>query len=173
MIGPVNAPLLLPPLPLTGDYQLDAIRLVRQEGTNKIVLLEGLPSSVPVRVFDEVLVSRVTSRPLTLEEIRERGIVIDENNFRTVEFEVGFVLDGKIIPVKFPVVAPTFQQSTEIIPNAEIQAKLALAEELNRELAANFSLKPKQLTEAQSLVEEHLDEIRSAWAKHFPPGGSH
>ena len=36
------------------------------------------------------------------------------------------------------------------------------------ELAANFSLKPKQVTEAQRLVEEHLDEIRSAWAKHFP-----
>ena len=32
----------------------------------------------------------------------------------------------------------------------------------NVELAANFSLKPKQVTEAQSLIEEHLDEIRSA-----------
>ena len=40
----------------------------------------------------------------------------------------------------------------------------------NVELAANFSLKPKQVTEAQSLIEEHLDEIRSAWAKHFPGG---
>jgi hypothetical protein len=39
------------------------------------------------------------------------------------------------------------------------------------ELAANFSLKPKQITEAQTLVEEHLDEIRDAWAKHFPSGG--
>ena len=39
-------------------------------------------------------------------------------------------------------------------------------------LAANFSLKPKQVTEVQKLIEEHLNEIRSAWAKHFP-GGSH
>jgi len=38
------------------------------------------------------------------------------------------------------------------------------------ELAANFSLKPKQVTEAQTLIEEHLDEIRSAWAKHFRSG---
>ena len=36
------------------------------------------------------------------------------------------------------------------------------------ELAANFSLKPKQVAEAQILIEEHLDEIRNAWAKHFP-----
>jgi len=38
------------------------------------------------------------------------------------------------------------------------------------ELAANFSLKPKQVTEAQNLIEEHLNEIRNAWTKHFPSG---
>lgn len=38
------------------------------------------------------------------------------------------------------------------------------------ELAANFSLKPKQVTEVQTLIEEHLNEIRGAWAKHFPSG---
>lgn len=38
------------------------------------------------------------------------------------------------------------------------------------ELAANFSLKPKQVTEVQKLIEEHLNEIRGAWAKHFPSG---
>jgi hypothetical protein len=38
------------------------------------------------------------------------------------------------------------------------------------ELAANFSLKPKQVTEVQKLIEEHLNEIRDAWAKHFPSG---
>ena len=37
-------------------------------------------------------------------------------------------------------------------------------------LAANFSLKPKQVTEVQELIEEHLNEIRVAWAKHFPSG---
>ena len=38
------------------------------------------------------------------------------------------------------------------------------------ELAANFSLRAKQVAEAQRLIEEHLNEIRSAWAKHFPGG---
>ena len=38
------------------------------------------------------------------------------------------------------------------------------------ELAVNFSLKPRQLPEVQKLIEEHLDEIRSAWAKHFLGG---
>ena len=35
------------------------------------------------------------------------------------------------------------------------------------ELDANYGLKPKQITEVEKLVEEHLNEIRSAWAKHF------
>ena len=36
------------------------------------------------------------------------------------------------------------------------------------ELFANYGLKPQQVTEARKLVEEHIDAIRSAWAKHFP-----
>ena len=36
------------------------------------------------------------------------------------------------------------------------------------ELHANYGLKAKRLAEAQTLVEEHANEIRSAWAKHFP-----
>ena len=36
------------------------------------------------------------------------------------------------------------------------------------ELFANYGLKAHQMTEAQQLVEEHVDEIRSARAKHFP-----
>ena len=36
------------------------------------------------------------------------------------------------------------------------------------ELQANYGLKPKQIAEARGLVEEHVNEIRNAWAKHFP-----
>ena len=36
------------------------------------------------------------------------------------------------------------------------------------ELFANYGLKSHQVTEAQKLVEEHVDDIRRAWAKHFP-----
>src|SRR5439155_18746320 len=110
--------------------------------------MEAKPSSVPVRVFDEVLISRVTSRPLTLDEIKEKGIVIDDQNFRAVEFEVGFVLEVKPIPVKFPVVAPTFQPSTEIIPAAELEKKLAQADEINRQLSFEVQL-PEELETAR------------------------
>jgi hypothetical protein len=141
VVGLPNQPLVLPPLNLVGDYSLDGIRLVSAAGAT---LLDGTPSSVPVRVFDEVLVSRVTSRPLSLEEIEERGIEIDDRNFRAVEFEVGFVVDGKTFPVKFPVIAPSFRQTTEIVPAAELEERLAQAEALNNQVASTVGL-PEEL----------------------------
>ena len=36
------------------------------------------------------------------------------------------------------------------------------------ELHANYGLKAKRLAEAEKLIEEHVNEIRDAWAKHFP-----
>ncbi|HEX8310771.1 MAG TPA: carboxypeptidase-like regulatory domain-containing protein, partial [Chthoniobacteraceae bacterium] len=149
LVGQAGKPLLLPPLNLVGDYSLDGIRLVDASGN---VILEGAPGTVAVKVFDEVLISRVTSRPLTLEEIQDKGIVIDEQNFRAVEFEVGFVLDGKTIPVKFPVVAPSFKQQTELIPAAELEERLRQAEEINNDLAGNVVL-PKELETANLDIE--------------------
>jgi hypothetical protein len=147
IIAPVNQPLLFPPFNLVGDYQLDSIRLV--DAMTGEVRMEGTPNIVPVRVFDEVLISRVTSRPLTTAEIEERGIFIDEQNFRTVEFEVGFVLDGQTIPVRFPVVAPRFTESTEIIPAAELEERLAEAAALNQQIASEVVQLPPEFETAQ------------------------
>jgi hypothetical protein len=144
IVGQVNSALLLPAIPLVGDYELNDIKLV--DAVTGETRMEGTPNRVPIHIFDEVLISRVTSRPLTLDEIKEKGIVIDENNFRAVEFEVGFVLDGKTIPVKFPVVAPNFQQSTEIIPAAELEARLIAAQQMNESLGASVELPPELQT---------------------------
>ena len=35
------------------------------------------------------------------------------------------------------------------------------------ELAQNYGLTARQVRAVQSLIEEHYDEIRSAWEKHF------
>lgn len=52
------------------------------------------------------------------------------------------------------------------VQNADGEAKFWL--EPTVELFANYGLKSQQVTEAQKLVEEHIDDIRRAWAKHFP-----
>jgi len=35
------------------------------------------------------------------------------------------------------------------------------------ELAQNYGIRDKDLREARNLIEEHVDEIRGAWRKHF------
>lgn len=176
LIGQPGSPLLLPPLRVVGDYQLDQIRLMvpAPGGGGLVPVLEGSPSSIPIRVFDEVLVSRVTSRPLTGDEIKEKGIFIDEKNFRAVEFEVGFVLDGKTIPVRFPVVSPAFRQSTEIIPAAELEARLKQASEINQQIGLGTSL-PKELQAAQVNIDiqgfnfQFVEEGEQDLALKIPP----
>jgi hypothetical protein len=52
------------------------------------------------------------------------------------------------------------------VQNADGEAKFWI--EPTVELFTNYGLKSHQVTEAQGLVEEHIDDIRGAWAKHFP-----
>ncbi|HEU5123392.1 MAG TPA: carboxypeptidase regulatory-like domain-containing protein [Verrucomicrobiae bacterium] len=152
IVGLVNQPLQLPVLNLVGEYQLDNIRLV--DATTGAVRMEGTPSSVPVNVFAELLISTVTSRPLTLEEIQDKGITIDESNYRAVEFEVGFVLDGQTYPIKFPVVTPDFKNSTEVIPADELAKRLVEAQRINDQLSSreNVPLPPELENAGLNLV---------------------
>lgn len=163
IVGAPNEPILLPPLSLVGDYSLDNIRLV--DSASGEVLIEGTPASIPITVFDEVLVARVTSRPLSSSEIRERGIVIDESNFRAVEFEVGFVVDGQTVPVRFPVVTPAFRQQTEAIPRAELEAALAEADRINNELSLGAQLPPALETSNLNI------EVKPINIQFVDPGG--
>jgi hypothetical protein len=41
---------------------------------------------VPVQVIDQVLVTSVKTRPLTLDEIKQKGIVLDRDDYLGFEF---------------------------------------------------------------------------------------
>ena len=63
--APAGQPLPIPPLRLPGDYLLTQIRLVKDGA----VVLEATPDVVPIKVINEILVTRVQTRPLSLDEI--------------------------------------------------------------------------------------------------------
>lgn len=140
LLGLPNEPLMLPPIALPGEYQIDDIRLVNMQ--DHTVKMMASPSSVQVHVYPEVLVSQVTSRPLTLAEIQDRGIVIDADSFGAVEFTATFLVYGRQLPIRFPVVTPKYKESTEIISDAELEERLVIASRLNRELAQTIKLPP-------------------------------
>jgi hypothetical protein len=101
-------PLPLPAFALPGDYILDNIRLVRDgETILDATAPDGRPATlIPIHVIAEILVTSVTSRPLSLDEIRGKGIVIDETNFQAVNFEVAFNIDGLPFRIELPVALP-------------------------------------------------------------------
>ena len=100
----------LPPLSVAGDYPLTNIRLV----SNGAPVLEVTPPQVVVQVIDQILVTSVKTRPLTLDEIRERGIDVNAaDNLLGFAFTLGLRLDSKAVSITLPVV---FDRKGAVIP---------------------------------------------------------
>ncbi|HEX2060055.1 MAG TPA: carboxypeptidase-like regulatory domain-containing protein, partial [Thermoanaerobaculia bacterium] len=99
---PNSDPLLvnIPPLPQSGNYTLSNLRITRNGAT----ALDITPNRVDVEVIEQVLITSVTTRPLTLEEIRNKGIILDDDSYLGFEFTLGVALDSKAVDFTFPVV---------------------------------------------------------------------
>ena len=93
-------PIPIPAFALPGDYFLDRIRLTRNGET----ILNASPSTVPIKVIAEILVTSVTSRPLSLDEIRQKGIVIDNSNFQAMNFQLALTVENEPFIIAMPVV---------------------------------------------------------------------
>ncbi len=85
--------LLIPPLPLPGSYIVDNIRLTDAQGNT---IIPAQPSFATIEVIDKIIVTQVTSRPLSLEEIENLGITISEENFTVYMFTIGFATESGI-----------------------------------------------------------------------------
>lgn len=103
--------LLLPSLPKAGDYTLSNLRFV----VNGNTVLDVTPGTVIVKVIDQVLVTSVQTRALTLEEIQEKGIVLDSSDYLGFQFEIGLLLSSKVVNLSFPVV---FNRQGVAVPQA-------------------------------------------------------
>ena len=113
-----NTPFNIPALAVPGLHTLDNIRLV----SNGSVLLYGSPESVTINVIAKLLVTQITARPLTADEIRQAGIVFDKSSFQAYNFTAAFAIKNTTININFPVVLPNLQsaqtlsQSTADVP---------------------------------------------------------
>src|SRR5215203_6508325 len=94
-----NQPFRIPRLRLQGEYRLDNIRLMQGDD-----LLEyAQPRSAGVLVT-QVLITRVTSRALTLDEIRSYGIVVNDDSFQAFNFTFAFAVAGETVNYNMPVI---------------------------------------------------------------------
>ncbi|MBN2369323.1 MAG: carboxypeptidase regulatory-like domain-containing protein [Vicinamibacteria bacterium] len=115
--APSSDPLLLPipALPVAGDYELSNVRIVAESRPS----LDVHPESATVRVIDQILVTSVKTRPLTLDEIKEKGIVLDSDDYLGFEFTMAFMLESKVVDISFPVLFNTVTNvpAPELIPD--------------------------------------------------------
>ncbi|WP_211360494.1 carboxypeptidase regulatory-like domain-containing protein [Geobacter argillaceus] len=108
---PANSPFNIPPLTVPGSYSLDGIRL--ESGGQ--VLFYGTPESVKIEVIEKLLVTQVTARPLTAQEIRDKGIVFDKSNFQAYNFTAAFAIKpGQEINITMPVILPRLQTTQDV-----------------------------------------------------------
>jgi hypothetical protein len=95
-------PLLIPypGLAVAGDYHLSGARIT----VGGQARMDVTPDDLTIRVIDQILVTSVRTRPLTLDEIRARGIVLDDDDYLGFEFTLGLRLESDPISINFPVV---------------------------------------------------------------------
>gem|GEM_PF-1427618 len=100
--APITDPLLLPIPALTtaGNYTLSNLRIT----VNGSPALDVSPSTIPVKVIDQILITSVETRPLTLDEIKAAGVVLDSNDFLGFQFTIGLALESDVASITFPVV---------------------------------------------------------------------
>ncbi len=85
-----NHPFSIPAFPMKGTYTLKNIRV---EKDGEIIINADVPEVV-IDVIN-LIVTGITTRPLTLEEIKAKGIIITDKNFTAYEFSIGFIIDIK------------------------------------------------------------------------------
>ncbi|MEM7586380.1 MAG: hypothetical protein AAF560_23515, partial [Acidobacteriota bacterium] len=93
-------PFRIPRLRIEGEYRLSDIRLVQGDA----FLAYAEPRSAAITVT-QVLITSITSRALTLDEIRHFGLVIDEDSFQAMNLTFGFGVDaGRVIEYNMPLI---------------------------------------------------------------------
>ena len=102
-----------------GDYVISNVRLVA--GGRSV--LDVTPSRVPLRVIEQVLITSVKTRPLTQQEIKDKGIVLDRNDYLGFEFTFGVKLESRAVTISLPVV---FDRSA-LVPIATLESPPASA----------------------------------------------
>src|SRR4029079_7945748 len=60
-------------------------------------LLDVSPSQVPLKVIDQVLITSVTTRALTLDEIKAKGIILDSDSYTGFDFQLGLATNSQSV----------------------------------------------------------------------------
>ncbi len=97
-----------PPLRWTGNYVVDDIRLIDADGAT---LGQADPASISIHVPEQITVSDLYTRPLSMDEIRDHGILLDGDSFTAYEFRFAIATNSTPVPISLDV---AFKQDDSI-----------------------------------------------------------
>ncbi|MFI5398533.1 MAG: carboxypeptidase regulatory-like domain-containing protein, partial [Candidatus Binatia bacterium] len=116
--APAGQLLPIPPLLTVGNYVVDHLRLERcTDGdacTTSTLVMSAEPAMATLDVIDRVIVTSVSTQPLSLDELQDRGIVLDSTNFSAYQFTFGIGTESGQVPITFDV---AFRKDAEAAPN--------------------------------------------------------
>ncbi|MFO1432626.1 MAG: carboxypeptidase regulatory-like domain-containing protein [Candidatus Competibacteraceae bacterium] len=140
---PVNGQFEIPPLPRAGLYSLENIRVL----SGNTILFYAQPERVTIEVLERLLITTVTVKPLTAQEIRDKGIVFDRSNFQAYNFTAAFAVKDEQIQIDFPVLLPRVFGAADVEPQ-----RVALPDLSNVSLIRAPTIIPDTLKLAQTKI---------------------
>ena len=152
-------PFNLPTLPLLGKYTLSNIKLY--DGTGKF-LFGASPQTVTIDSISDPLITSVTTRQLTVQELQDRGVTFDNTNFTAYEFTAAIGTESKQQPLSFPVLIPNtvkMQNPEDLPPPGNIGLPTISDRNSPPELPANISLDGFTLSIPDGEEKEGEDKI--------------
>jgi hypothetical protein len=96
--------LSLPGLTAEGDFTLSNIRLVK-DGTT---VSEADPKTVNIHCLGEILISSVTSTPMTMQELRDAGVQLQPGNYEGRRFTMALAIGSQQVSLTVPVAVPVY-----------------------------------------------------------------
>jgi hypothetical protein len=102
--GTLQSGLSMPGLPQSGDFVLSDVRLLKEGQT----LLSARPSTYTIQCLGEILLTSVTSSPMTMQEIRDAGIELQPGDYMGRRFQMALSVGGQEISLNVPVAIPVY-----------------------------------------------------------------
>ena len=96
--------LVVPALGAAGDYQISAIRIAK----DGIPIVDAPGQTVAIRCLGDVLISSVTSTPMTMDEIRASGIQLGQGDYVATRFTLALAIGSNQVKLKVPVAIPVY-----------------------------------------------------------------
>jgi len=114
--GNLGSGLSLPALTSEGDFTLSDIRLVSGGST----LLEAEPRTLSIHCLGDILISSVTSTPMTMQELRDAGLQLQPGDYEGKRFTMALAIGSKQVSLSVPVAVPVYNGLEDPQGGAEV-----------------------------------------------------